>query len=114
MRTLVLTLILAVAGCGQPAEQSTTAQTAMTDMATTTSAPAGPVAAQGTVTALNAAGHTITLSHEPIAAINWPAMTMTFSVENPALLNGVTVGDHVAFQLKSAREPGVIVALAKQ
>lgn len=39
----------------------------------------------------------VTLSHQPIPAIGWPAMTMTFRLADPALAQGVKVGDRVAF-----------------
>jgi Cu(I)/Ag(I) efflux system membrane fusion protein len=39
----------------------------------------------------------ITLSHEPVPAIGWPAMTMSFRVANPALLRGYKKGDRVRF-----------------
>ena len=39
----------------------------------------------------------ITLSHQPVPAIGWPAMTMTFRVADPALLRGYKKGDRVRF-----------------
>ena len=39
----------------------------------------------------------VTLSHQPVPAIGWPAMTMTFRLANPALAQGLKVGDRVAF-----------------
>jgi membrane fusion protein, copper/silver efflux system len=39
----------------------------------------------------------VTLSHEPVPAIGWPAMTMQFRLADPALAKGVKVGDRVAF-----------------
>ena len=39
----------------------------------------------------------VTLSHQPVPAIGWPAMTMTFRLADPALAQGVKVGDRVAF-----------------
>ncbi len=39
----------------------------------------------------------VTLSHQPVPAIGWPAMTMTFRLGEPALAKGVKVGDRVAF-----------------
>ncbi len=42
-------------------------------------------------------GDSVTLSHEPVPTLNWPAMTMSFRVEDPALLRGWRVGDRVGF-----------------
>jgi Cu(I)/Ag(I) efflux system membrane fusion protein len=39
----------------------------------------------------------VALSHQPVPAIGWPAMTMTFKLADPALAQGVKVGDRVAF-----------------
>jgi Cu(I)/Ag(I) efflux system membrane fusion protein len=39
----------------------------------------------------------VTLSHQPVPSIGWPAMTMTFKLADPALAQGVKVGDRVAF-----------------
>lgn len=56
---------------------------------------------QGVVMAVDAKAGTVVLKHGPIAALKWPAMTMKFKVETPALLNGVTVGKTVRFTLKN-------------
>lgn len=39
----------------------------------------------------------VTLSHEPVPAIGWPAMTMTFALPNPSVAGGLKVGDRVRF-----------------
>jgi Cu(I)/Ag(I) efflux system membrane fusion protein len=39
----------------------------------------------------------VTLSHQPVPAIGWPAMTMTFRLADPTLAQSVKVGDRVAF-----------------
>ena len=77
-------------------------------------ATAGPIRSTGTVTAVDAAAGTVTLDHEAIQAINWPAMSMQFRAENPAILQGIAVGDHVTFELKSATETGVVTMVQKQ
>ena len=41
--------------------------------------------------------NSVTLSHEPVPAIGWPAMTMTFQLGAPALVRGFKVGDRVRF-----------------
>jgi membrane fusion protein, copper/silver efflux system len=37
----------------------------------------------------------VTLSHEPVPALNWPAMTMSFRLGEPALARGFKIGDRV-------------------
>jgi Cu(I)/Ag(I) efflux system membrane fusion protein len=39
----------------------------------------------------------VTISHQPIPAVPWPAMTMTFKLASPALVQGLKVGDRVTF-----------------
>jgi Cu(I)/Ag(I) efflux system membrane fusion protein len=39
----------------------------------------------------------VTLSHQPVPAIGWPAMTMTFRVADPALVRGYRKGERVRF-----------------
>lgn len=55
----------------------------------------------------------ISADHEAIPAINWPAMKMGFKVADPSLLNGLTVGDKVDFELKTESENQIIVAVKK-
>jgi Cu(I)/Ag(I) efflux system protein CusF len=59
------------------------------------------VQAVGVITAIDTKGSILTLSHEAIAAIKWPAMTMGFKVADPQLLNGLAVGQKVDFELKA-------------
>ncbi len=115
MRKVVLTLIaLLAAACSPPAtEEAAQADPDMT-MAPGAPAQAGAVASTGTVTAVDAAAGTITINHEPIAAISWPAMTMQFTAENPSILQGIAVGDHVAFELKSTSETSTVTVVQKQ
>ncbi len=56
----------------------------------------------------------ITLAHEAIAQLNWPAMTMDFSVKNPQQLTQFKVDDVVEFDLKAdAQKEYVIVHIEK-
>jgi Cu(I)/Ag(I) efflux system membrane fusion protein len=63
-------------------------------------APARPAAAalletRGRIEAVSPGS--ITLSHEPVPAAGWPAMTMTFALDPTALARGLKVGDRVGF-----------------
>ncbi len=51
---------------------------------------------QGIIKAIDAEKHTVTIAHEAIPAIKWPAMTMAFSTTADQLV-GLSSGDHVAF-----------------
>lgn len=41
--------------------------------------------------------NSVTLSHEPVPALDWPAMTMTFALANPGIARGFKAGDRVRF-----------------
>lgn len=67
---------------------------------------------EGTVSALDADKHSITLMHEPIAALNWPAMTMTFAVREGVTLAGIKAGDRIGFSLEKKGPDYVITQIA--
>jgi Cu/Ag efflux protein CusF len=77
--------------------------------ASASNAPAGPVAVghkgQGTVDSVDAKGGTVSLNHQPIASLKWPAMTMEFKAANPSLLQDLKPGMPVAFEFVE-RQPG--------
>jgi len=127
MKTLSLTLaaLLAttsLAACGRkteapapaPAPAPAAAPAASGDMAGIDMAPADKMAkGVGVVTAIDKTAGTITLDHDAIPEAGWPAMTMGFKIA-PALLDGVTIGDKVAFDLKIHDGSGEVTAIAKR
>ena len=74
---------------------------------------AKPADAQGVgvVKAIDTANGTITLKHQAIASIQWPAMTMTFKVASPDLLNAAKVGDTVNFGLHPAGMNSMVTSI---
>lgn len=54
--------------------------------------------AMGTVKKVDAKGGVVTLAHEPIKSLNWPAMTMGFKVKDKMLLDKLTDGKKVEFE----------------
>ena len=56
----------------------------------------------GTITAMNAANHRVTLDHGPIPAINWPSMKMEFAVASSVDLAKLKTGDKVNFTLSGS------------
>ena len=74
-------------------------------------AAAQTVQAQGVVRAIDARAGTITIQHGAIAALNWPAMTMTFRVASGDLLRGVTVGTRIHFVLRTERGAQVVTQI---
>lgn len=114
------------AACGQKAEappspdanQSAAMAGAMNDSAADMGNMAMPAEAKaargtGTVTAIDAATGKITLDHQPIPEAGWPAMTMAFDAK-PAVIEGIAVGDKVAFDLALKGGGGEVTAISKQ
>lgn len=66
---------------------------------------------EGSVDALDAKAGTVTISHGPVASLNWPAMSMEFTVANGSLLQGLKPGSAVAIEFVE-RQPGEWVITA--
>lgn len=60
---------------------------------------AASVTHHGTGTVRKIDAGMVTLSHGPIASLNWPAMTMSFKLKDAALARGIRAGDVVDFEL---------------
>lgn len=56
-------------------------------------------------------GDQITLSHEPVPAIGWPAMTMTFRLDPASLGKGLKAGDRVAFAFEQRPDGPVVTRI---
>jgi Cu(I)/Ag(I) efflux system protein CusF len=74
-------------------------------------ATAKVVDGQGVIKGLDAKGGFVTLQHQPIPALKWPAMTMKFKAA-PALLKPLKVGQAVTFKLKPIGGSGEVVAIS--
>ena len=55
--------------------------------------------AVGTVKSVDPAAGTVTLAHGPVKSLNWPAMTMGFTVKDKALLDKLVVGKKVDVEI---------------
>lgn len=60
--------------------------------------------AMGTLDSIEGDG-TVMVSHEPVASLNWPAMTMAFVPANASLISGVKPGTPIHFEFVE-RKPG--------
>ena len=56
---------------------------------------------RGKVVRVDTKSDKVILSHEPIAALGWPAMTMGFKVKDSKQLDMLKIGDSVTFGLKA-------------
>ncbi|MFR0692860.1 copper-binding protein [Enterobacterales bacterium AE_CKDN230030158-1A_HGKHYDSX7] len=68
--------------------------------------------AQGTIRAIDDTRQRVTLAHGPVAALQWPPMTMAFKA-TPALLEGLKVGDQVDFEFRNASDGATLVSIRK-
>ena len=56
----------------------------------------------------------ITFSHQPVPALQWPAMTMTFRLSSPTLARGYKVGDRVRFSFDQLPSGPTVRTLARE
>ncbi len=68
--------------------------------------------AKGKVTKIDAATSVVTLAHEPVKSLNWPAMTMGFKVKDKMMLDKLTVGKTVDFEFAQA-DKGYVISNVK-
>ena len=64
----------------------------------------------GVVTQIEAGS--ITLDHAPVPALKWPAMSMPFTLVDPALARGLKTGQTVSFSFDKQGEDYRITAIA--
>jgi Cu(I)/Ag(I) efflux system membrane fusion protein len=61
--------------------------------------------ATGTLEAIDAKNGTVTVTHAPVASLNWPAMTMDFILANPGLVAKLKAGAPITIEFVE-RGPG--------
>lgn len=72
-----------------------------------------PVAkAEGTIKAINSEKHTVTIAHGAVPAVQWPPMTMAFSVTDDQM-TGLMAGDRVSFSFLLEGGRATIVSIKK-
>lgn len=67
--------------------------------------------AKGVVKELDAKKGTVTVSHEPVPTLKWPAMTMAFKI-SPELAKDIAVGQKVDFEFEAKGMAGTITKIA--
>src|SRR5262245_12011642 len=65
----------------------------------------------GVVKSVDPAKGRVTLDHEPIKSMNWPAMTMAFSVKDKKLFDSLQSGKKVEFDFVQEGKEQVITAV---
>ena len=67
--------------------------------------------ADAVVKAVDAAQGKVTLAHEPVKSLNWPAMTMGFAVKDKALFDKLAVGQKVHVEFKKEGPDYVVTSV---
>ncbi|HZF19803.1 MAG TPA: copper-binding protein [Burkholderiales bacterium] len=65
----------------------------------------------GTVKKVDPAGGKVTIAHGPIKSMKWPAMNMTFTVRDKALLDKLSDGKKVEFEFVQQGSDYVITSV---
>ena len=74
-------------------------------------APARLHQASGTVTKVDRAKAAVTIDHGPVSSMKWPAMTMSFSVKDKAMLDKLQPKAKVEFEFVQQGKNYVITAM---
>ena len=107
----LVTAIAALSACSKNEASEQKKADAPMEQMNKESSNATTAQAVGVITAIDTKENILTLDHEAIPALKWPAMTMGFKVADPVLLSGLTVGDKVDFELKADGEIYTIVSV---
>ena len=83
-------------------------------LASMTSAFAATAPIAGEVKKISLEQKKITLKHEPITNLDMKAMTMVFTVADPAMLETVKVGDMVTFEADRVKGKLTVLSLTAQ
>ena len=65
----------------------------------------------GVVKRIDAAAGTVSLAHEPVKTLDWPAMTMKFQVKDKAMLDKLSEGTKVEVEFEQRGKEYVITSV---
>ncbi|ODT61916.1 MAG: hypothetical protein ABS69_23375 [Nitrosomonadales bacterium SCN 54-20] len=82
--------------------------------ATKTATPANLVPGRGIVVKVDRINALVRINHDPIPALDWPRMTMSFRLTESALADPVKEGDVVEFFLEKSGSGYIIVKWRRQ
>ena len=112
IKTGVSALLVSLAACGSAGTNQSDQSPAASSQNRLQNNAAETHSATGTVEKV-AAGQ-VTIAHGPVQTLQWPAMTMAFSAQEAALLEGVRPGDRVAFSFAESGSGYALTAISKQ
>ena len=67
--------------------------------------------ATGMVKKMDPRAGTVTLAHDPVKSLNWPAMTMSFTVKDKALFDKLVVDRKVEFEFVQQGKDYVVTSV---
>lgn len=96
-------LLALLAGCTPSPQEADDAvgQAAMSDPQAPPEATVSSGSTTGVIESIDPAARTVTISHEPVASLQWPAMTMTFKAPD-ADLSKLQAGDRIRFDFTAS------------
>lgn len=65
---------------------------------------------RGTINSVDAKAGKINMTHEAIASLDWPGMTMDFEVQDKAVLSNLKPGQKVKFKLIEPRHGKYVIS----
>ena len=68
----------------------------------------------GKIEQIDTSNLTITLAHDAVTELQWPAMTMTFPVAKVQLLNGLSVGQTIDARITASESESPMIQAIKQ
>ena len=121
----VLGVALALQACNPAEEQTSSTAPAAESTATPGAMPGMPMppqtgdASQGTTyttmgEVASVAADSVTINHEPVPALGWPSMTMTFKAPDATMLSGVATGARVQFTFRQEGSQNVLTEIARR
>lgn len=121
IRTMLLTSVLALASAAASAagmEGMQGMDHSMHDMHAghamqMQSEQAPAVKATGVVKSVDLAKGKVTIAHDPIPALKWPAMTMRFTFRDAKLVEGLKAGDRVNYTFTQEGNLSVLKSIAR-
>ena len=106
-----LSIALLVAGIAPLAHSGEMTGMDHSAMSSSNSKPKGVHKAVGVVKKLDPKAGTATLAHEPIKSLNWPAITMSFKVQDKAAFDKLAEGKKVEVEFEQRGKDYVITSV---
>jgi Cu(I)/Ag(I) efflux system periplasmic protein CusF len=109
---MLLALLALLAGCSPSTQQAEEAagQSAMSDPQLLPEATVRSGSTTGVIESIDPDSRTVTIAHEPVASLEWPAMTMTFKAPE-ADLSALRAGDRINFDFTASGMDATITRL---